>query len=457
MGALQWVDIPFYSAIIFRKTLREHQLPGALLERAKRWLKPWDTEVKFNGETYTFTFPSGATITFGYLDTKQDREHYLSTEFQYIAFDELTTFKDEADWDEMNLRLRKTNDMPMPLRIRGASNPGGPGHQWVMQKFIEPGTKADGLCVLLEEGLPACGVCAHCAGIPFIQADYRDNPFIDAGYAGALAAVKDPVRREQMRRGDWHILPEGKVLLRDWFTTPEEITITKRRARVWDFAATEAEHGQQNKKHDPDYTAGGLYSLAGHVFQVEDMVRGRWSPAGVADRVVETAGKDGPDVPIWICTDPGAAGLHVVDHFRRIILGGKYQVFGKHETGDKVSRVRAWAAEAQKGNVILKAAPWNLDFITEAVSMGTSDQVHDDQMDATSLAYQVLTLEGPQYEDWAEYYRDRRKGVRRPEPKMTTEEAENAQLLELEEREKKARARVEAERAKRIVNGPPRV
>src|SRR5216684_4245493 len=26
MGALQWVDIPGYSAIIFRKTLRDHQL-----------------------------------------------------------------------------------------------------------------------------------------------------------------------------------------------------------------------------------------------------------------------------------------------------------------------------------------------------------------------------------------------------------------------------------------------
>lgn len=41
MGALQYVDVPGYSAIVFRKTLTDLKQPGALLDRAHAWLSPF--------------------------------------------------------------------------------------------------------------------------------------------------------------------------------------------------------------------------------------------------------------------------------------------------------------------------------------------------------------------------------------------------------------------------------
>jgi hypothetical protein len=59
------------------------------------------------------------------------------------------------------------------------------------------------------------------------------------------------------------------------------------------------------------------------------------------------------------------------------------------------------------------------------------------------------TVSEPNFDDWAEYYQDRKNGVRRPPQRMTAQELEDAQLAQLEERERIARARIEAERAKR--------
>jgi hypothetical protein len=48
-AALQYVDVPGYSAILFRRTYADLALPGALMDRAEQWLYPWvlQKEVKW--------------------------------------------------------------------------------------------------------------------------------------------------------------------------------------------------------------------------------------------------------------------------------------------------------------------------------------------------------------------------------------------------------------------------
>lgn len=78
MAALQFVDVPGYSAILFRKTFADLALPGALIPVAKEWLAPYTKtgEVKWSEKLYKFTFPSGATIIFGYLDNESTMYRY---------------------------------------------------------------------------------------------------------------------------------------------------------------------------------------------------------------------------------------------------------------------------------------------------------------------------------------------------------------------------------------------
>lgn len=82
-GALQYVDVPGYSALILRRTYADLSLPSALMQRAQAYLAGMG--VAWSGQTKTLTFPSGATITFGYLENEADKYRYASAEFQYCV------------------------------------------------------------------------------------------------------------------------------------------------------------------------------------------------------------------------------------------------------------------------------------------------------------------------------------------------------------------------------------
>jgi len=56
---------------------------------------------------------------------------------------------------------------------------------------------------------------------------------------------------------------------------------------------------------------------------------------------------------------------------------------------DKVTRALIWAAKAEAGKVILVRGPWIEDFIEEICTFPNG--AHDDQVDATSLAFRMMT------------------------------------------------------------------
>ena len=134
MAALQYVDVPGYAALLFRRTYADLNLPGALMDRAHQWLGA--TAARWNAHDHRWTFPSGATLTFGYLETERDKYRYQSSELQYIGFDELTQFP-ESQYTYLFSRLRRLGDSEVPLRMRSASNPGGEGHEWVRARFVD--------------------------------------------------------------------------------------------------------------------------------------------------------------------------------------------------------------------------------------------------------------------------------------------------------------------------------
>jgi hypothetical protein len=186
MAALQYVHVPNYSAILFRRTYQDLNLPGAIMARSHEWLA--GTGATWNGTDKRWTFPSGAVLSFGYLDTDRDRFRYASAEFQFIGFDELTQFPEQ--WYRFLFsRLRRRQGVDVPLRMRAATNPGGLGHEWVRRRFIDPGDEAR----------------------PFVPAKLDDNPSLDAGeYREALAQL-DSTTRKQLEEGLWIRDAEGLV------------------------------------------------------------------------------------------------------------------------------------------------------------------------------------------------------------------------------------------------------
>jgi len=125
MAALQFAEVPRYSALLLRRTYADLSLPEALMDRAQEWLS--STDARWHADTKTWEFPSGATLTFGYLQTERDKYRYQGAAFQMVGFDEITQFT-ESMYQYLFSRLRRLEDSHVPIRMRAASNPGDIGH-----------------------------------------------------------------------------------------------------------------------------------------------------------------------------------------------------------------------------------------------------------------------------------------------------------------------------------------
>lgn len=201
MAALQYIHVPGYSALILRKDTQRLRLAGGLIPRSFEWLTGSDNTWREQDRQWTFANKAAAsTITFGYLKDRRDKFRYSSSEFQYIAFDELTEFPQE-DYLFLFSRLRKRKEIAAPLRMRSASNPGNLGHAWVLNRFI-PTTARGGDA---QESL------YWKDGIAYVPARIRDNPAIDeAEYRESLSHLP-PVERERLMNGDWSIREESLI------------------------------------------------------------------------------------------------------------------------------------------------------------------------------------------------------------------------------------------------------
>lgn len=192
MDAALGVESGDYAAILFRRTYSDLALPGAIMDRSKEW---WSgTAAKWNDNEKTWTFPSGAKIAFGYLAAENDKYRYQSAEFQYIGFDELTQFAFSV-YSYMRSRLRRTVDSKVALRMGNASNPGGIGHEWVYEEFIQG---------VVPERL-------------FIPARLRDNPHLRTEEYEQTLSGLDPVTRDQLLKGLWVQDESSHPFKREWW------------------------------------------------------------------------------------------------------------------------------------------------------------------------------------------------------------------------------------------------
>lgn len=134
-AALQYVHVSGYSALLLRRRYADLEMPGGLVPTSVDWI---GDKARFNRERMQWTFPSGATLTFGYLDHDSHLDRYQGAQLAFVGFDELTQFP-EHHYRYLFSRLRKPDGAPYPLRMRAASNPGGLGHEWVKRRFLEEG------------------------------------------------------------------------------------------------------------------------------------------------------------------------------------------------------------------------------------------------------------------------------------------------------------------------------
>lgn len=170
---------------------------------------------------------------------------------------------------------------------------------------------------------------------------------------------------------------DGAFFRREWFHLIDAAPVAAQRVRAWDLAATE----------DGDFTVGvRMAKTPEGLFVIEDVVRGRWTPAARDAVILSTAQMDGAECAVWFEEEPGSAGKSQSASLIRMLAG--HNARAERMTGDKETRAAPLAAQMEAGNVKLVRAESNKDLLSEFLQFPVGK--NDDQVDATALAFGKL-------------------------------------------------------------------
>ncbi len=380
MAALQYVDVPGYSAGIFRRRFADLTKPKGLIDRSHEFMA--GTLARYTGQNHRWTFPSGATISFWGVEHLWDVYAHSSSEYQFIGLDELTDFH-YKQYEFLQTRLRRSMSMRhVPLRIRAASNP--PFEEqtdgdWVKDYFVDG---ADG-----DERI-------------YIPARLEDNKHVDAEAYRAGLSHLDPVIVARILEGDWTVRPAGMMFQRQWFEIVDELPADiERTCRGWDMAATKPKRGR-----DPDSTAGVLVGRSESTYYIIDVIKVQTIPGDTDALMKQTAAIDhakwGDRYTVREEQEGGSSGPTVIAARTKEMAGYDYE--GSAPKTSKAMRARPLSVQAKAGNVKILRGHWNKAYLDELERFpgGT----HDDQVDATTLAFSTLVTIG---HGMLEYYKAR--------------------------------------------------
>jgi predicted phage terminase large subunit-like protein len=407
---LHYVDIPNFSAIVFRRTYPQIKQLGGLFDVANELYRPLGAKVNETG--LSFEFPSGARVRFSHLQYEADKFSWQGSALPLILWDELTHFSESQFWYLLSRNRSLCGVRPY---VRATCNP-EPG-SWV-EKLIEWWIGADGYPIKERSGavrwfvrqgnkilwadskeeLPQkdeTGQPNMPRSFTFISAKLEDNPALNIGdpaYRANLMAL--PLyEREILLGGNWRVRPEGGMRFkRLWFEIVADYPRDGgRMVRYWDRASTIP----SDANPDPDHTAGArVYRSRTGLLYIVDMRRDRMRPLGVQAMLQNTASQDGDTTELWLEEDPAQAGQVEKQHLSTALA--EYAPHWVKPTGSKWTRSGPLSAAAEVGNVKLVRGAWNEAFLDEAEAFVDEDQVdtptgyHDDQIDAADGAAGVL-------------------------------------------------------------------
>ena len=184
-------QIPGFKGLLLRRTYGE--LDEELVIRSKEYYTSTGG-VYTGGDQRRWKWPAyDSYIKFGHAQHEQDIRRYDTTEYQYIAFDELTSFT-EFQYTYMFSRLRSAIPGLIPI-CRSASNPGNVGHGWVRKRFVEP--YPQGGRIIYDQLTKTKRI--------YIPATVMDNPYImeaDPDYINTLQILPEAEKRAKLY-GDW--------------------------------------------------------------------------------------------------------------------------------------------------------------------------------------------------------------------------------------------------------------
>lgn len=174
--------------IIFRKTTPELE---DLILRSKEIYSAigakWITGIK------TWIFPNGSRLRMRWLERDEDADRYQGHAYTHISFDEMGAWATPYGIDKLRATLRSAHGIPCVSR--GSANPGGLGHIWLNERYIQ---KSKPFVPYFDESRKIWRV--------FIPSRVLDNKKLldaDPGYIDRLKSSGPPWLVRAWLEGDW--------------------------------------------------------------------------------------------------------------------------------------------------------------------------------------------------------------------------------------------------------------
>jgi len=211
-----YVYHPRYRALILRKNAEDLT---DWLDRASYMYKSLGGVV--TGKPGKITFPSGATFRTGHLKDRKSYEKYLGHEYQRELVEELNQIPQELFYLQIMGSCRSTVEDLKP-QIFNTTNPGGVGHAWVKERFVDSANLVP-YTYVNEKGETKESVIGTPQNFDFKVGDKSitlsrifvpslidDNPDLidkDPMYVAYLESLKekDPDLYRAWRWGDWNV------------------------------------------------------------------------------------------------------------------------------------------------------------------------------------------------------------------------------------------------------------
>lgn len=162
--------------------------------------------VKLGAEYYvqskTWVFPNGAILKFRYLERVEDAEEYQGHAYTWVCFEEMTQWPNAEAINRLRAVLRPPSGRAVPVYFRCTGNPGGAGHNWVKERYINPCRTGYKIIVDPETGMKRV----------YIPSLPDDNPKLlenDPHYKLRLRQVGSAALVKAWLEGDWDVVAGG--------------------------------------------------------------------------------------------------------------------------------------------------------------------------------------------------------------------------------------------------------
>jgi Terminase large subunit, T4likevirus-type, N-terminal len=185
------------SGLMVRRTLRDIE---DTIKRSHKIYAPLGAV--YSVQNKLWRFPNGAEIKFRYLDNDADADHYQGHSYTRVYVEELGQFPSPTPVMKLMGTLRSGSSVPCGFRATG--NPGGAGHAWVKERYIDPAPR--GYQILSTEFKnPFTGMLLRKERV-FIPSRLPDNKFLGDDYIATLQLAGSEKLVRAWLLGDWEIV-----------------------------------------------------------------------------------------------------------------------------------------------------------------------------------------------------------------------------------------------------------